>query len=208
MFNRRDKIIKKDGKKPTDLEEEVAKSLASVELNNKALKAHLSIIFINSVHNVDYTQADGTAAQYMLVRIPHRSFLAFQKAGGLVQEHLEAQYEKPVLVVANRTIISPSAKAHASQMRPRSRCLTTVHKEILNDVCFPSHIAGRSVRVSIDGHRHQKVFLDPLDRDIMDNRIDAITHCYHALTTHKIALGYAKPSHFQQKIIDQRAAKN
>jgi len=100
------------------------------------------------------------------------------------------------------------AKQHTSQMRPRSRCLTVVHKEILNDVCFPSHIAGRSVRVSIDGHRHQRVFLDPLDREIMDNRIDAITHCYHALTTHKIALGYAKPSHFQQKIIAQRNAKN
>ena len=110
MFNRRDKIIKKDGKKPTDLEEEVAKSLHSVELNNKALKAQLSIIFINSVTNVDYTQADGTAAQYMLVRIPHRSFLAFKKVGGLIQEHLESQYEKPVLVVANRTIISPSGK--------------------------------------------------------------------------------------------------
>lgn len=110
MFNRRDKIIKKDGKKPTDLEEEVAKSLASVELNNKALKAHLSIIFINSVSNVDYTQADGTAAQYLLVRIPHRSFAAFQKVGQLVQEHLEAQYERPVIIVANRTIISPSGK--------------------------------------------------------------------------------------------------
>merc|ERR1712166_1551095 len=123
MWNNRDKIIKKDGKKPTDLEEEVAKSIQKVENNNKGLKAYLSIIFINSVANVDY-----------------------------------------------RTIVSPSAKQHTSQMRPRSRCLTVVHKEILNDVCFPSHIAGRSVRVSIDGHRHQRVFLDPLDREIMDNR--------------------------------------
>ena len=37
MFNKRDKIIKKDGQKPTDLEEEVAKSLHSLELNNKPL---------------------------------------------------------------------------------------------------------------------------------------------------------------------------
>jgi len=42
------------------LEEEVAKSLHSLELNKKDLKAHLSIIFINSVQNVDYEQADGT----------------------------------------------------------------------------------------------------------------------------------------------------
>jgi len=110
MWNNRDKIIKKDGKKPTDLEEEVAKSIQKVENNNKGLKAYLSIIFINSVANVDYTQADGTAAQYLLVRIPHRSFLAFKKVGQLVQEHLENQYGKPVMVVANRTIVSPSGK--------------------------------------------------------------------------------------------------
>ena len=114
MFNRRDKIIKKDGVKPTDLEEEVAKSLHSLENNNKSQKAHLSIIFINSVSTVDYEQADGTPAQYLLVRIPHRSLGAFKKVGGLVQEHLEQQYEKPVLIVANRTIISPSGKLQHS----------------------------------------------------------------------------------------------
>jgi hypothetical protein len=110
MFNRRDKIIKKDGQKPTDLEEEVAKSLHQLEVNNKNMKQHLQIIFINSVHNVDYEQADGSAAQYLLVRIPHRSHGAYKKVGTLVQEHLESQYEKPVMVVANRTIISASGK--------------------------------------------------------------------------------------------------
>jgi hypothetical protein len=112
MFNRRDKIIKKDGVKPSDLEEEVAKSLSMLESNNKALKSHLQIIFINSVHTVDYEQADGSPAQYLLVRIPHRSHGAYKKVGTLVQEHLEQQYEKPVLIVANRTIISPSCKYH------------------------------------------------------------------------------------------------
>jgi hypothetical protein len=38
----------------------------------------------------------------------------------------------------------------------------------------------------------------------MEKKLDAITHCYHKLTTHKIALGFAKPSVFQQKIIEQR----
>jgi hypothetical protein len=38
----------------------------------------------------------------------------------------------------------------------------------------------------------------------MQGKLDAITHCYHKLTTHKIALGFAKPSVFQQKIIEQR----
>jgi hypothetical protein len=58
-----------------------------------------------------------------------------------------------------------------------------------------------------DGRKHQRVYLDPLDREIMEARTAAITHCYHKLTTHKIALGFSKPTHFQQKIIDNRNQK-
>jgi len=208
MFNRREKIIKKDGAKPTELEEEVAKRLHQIELENMDLKKELSIILITSAQMVDYEDADKTPAQYLLVRILHRSLGAFKKAGYKVLEQLEACYQKPVIIVANRTIISPSAKHHPSQMRPRSRTLTAVHKEILGDVCFPSHITGRQVRIDLEGKKHQKVFLDPLDKEIMETKIAAITHCYHKLTTHKIALGFSKPTLFQQKTLEQRARRS
>jgi small subunit ribosomal protein S7e len=204
MFNRREKIIKKDGSKPSELEEEVAKRLHQIELENMELKKELSIILITSAQMVDYEDADKTPAQYLLVRILHRSLGAFKKAGYKVVEQLEAHYEKPVMIVANRTIISPSAKHHPSQMRPRSRTLTAVHKEILGDVCFPSTISGRGIRVDIDGKKHQKVYLDPLDKETMESKLAAITHCYHKLTTHKIALGFSKPTLFQQKTLEQR----
>ena len=110
MFNRRDKIIKKAGEKPTDLEEEVAKTLGQLKAENKVQAAHLAIVFINSVHTVQYAQADGSSAEYLLVRIPHRSHGAFNKVGSAVIDHLESKYEKPVIVVANRTIISPGGK--------------------------------------------------------------------------------------------------
>jgi len=89
-------------------------------------------------------------------------------------------------------------------MRPRSRTLTAVNLEILSDVVFPSNITAKSIRVSLDGKKHEKVQLDPLDKDAMDGKIDAIMHCYHKLTTHKIALGFSKPNQFQQKILAQR----
>lgn len=168
------------------------------------LKKELSIILITNAQMVDYEDADGAPAQYLLVRILHRSLGAFKKAGYKVLEQLQAHYQKPVIVVANRTIISPSAKHHPSQMRPRSRTLTAVHKEILADVCFPSNITGRGVRIDLGGAKHQKVFLDPLDKEIMEHKIAAITHCYHKLTTHKIALGFSKPTLFQQKTLEQR----
>jgi len=98
-------------------------------------------------------------------------------------ECLERSFDKQVIVVANRTIISPGAKSHPSQMRPRSRCLTVVHKEILNDVVFPSTITGRSLRLGADGRKSEKVMLDPLDKDDIDSKVDAIVHCYHKLST-------------------------
>jgi hypothetical protein len=45
-------------------------------------------------------------------------------------------------------------------MRPRSRPLTAVNLEILNDVCFPSNITGKSIRVTLDGKKHEKAQLD------------------------------------------------
>lgn len=69
---------------------------------------------------------------------------------------------------------------------------------------FPSNITAKSTRVSLDGKKHEKVQLDPLDKDAMEGKIDAIMHCYHKLTTHKIALGFSKPNQFQQKILAQR----
>jgi len=204
MFNRREKIIKKDGSKPTELEEEVAKRLHQIEQDNADLKKDLSIILITSAELVDYEDADKTRAQYLLIRILHRSQGAFKKAGYKVLEKLEAHYDKPVIIVANRTIISPKAKHHPSQKRPRTRTLTTVHKEVLSDVCFPSNITGRGVRIDIDGKKSQKVYLDPLDKELMEHKMAAITHCYHKLTTHRIHLGFSKPSLFQQKTLEQR----
>ena len=110
MFNQRNRIIKRKDEKITDLEEEVAKSLHQLESQHKNQKDHIKLIFINSVSVVDYKTEAGEAAQYLLIRILHRSFEAYRKVGALVLEHLETQYEKPVMVVANRTIISPSGK--------------------------------------------------------------------------------------------------
>jgi hypothetical protein len=60
------------------------------------------------------------------------------------------------------------------------------------------------VRIDIDGKKSQKVCLDPLDKELMEHKMAAITHCYHKLTTHRIHLGFSKPTLFQQKTLEQR----
>jgi len=88
MFSRRDKIIKKDGSKPSDIEEDVAKAISSLESSNKAQKLQLIQIFINSVENVQL-ESEGSTSEYLLVKIPHRSLGSFKKVGSLIVDKLE-----------------------------------------------------------------------------------------------------------------------
>ena len=43
------------------------------------------------------------------------------------------------------------------QARPRSRTLTAVHEEILNDLVYPQEITGKRTRVKLDGSKLLKV---------------------------------------------------
>ena len=110
MFNRNDKIIKKEN--ISELEQEVAKKLGEIENQNKthANLVQFQIIRLTSVTDVEYEQQDGTNGRYMLIRIPHRSLQAFRKVGHIIQERLEEDYQRPVIVVANRNIQSPTGK--------------------------------------------------------------------------------------------------
>jgi small subunit ribosomal protein S7e len=174
MFNK-SKILKKENEKVTELDEDIGKSLTQLEQKGEV---SLRGVFITSTDMVQYKAADGIENSYILVRIPFRSLQNYKKVSGQVIDHLEQQFKWPVLIVANRTIISKRAKMHPSQMRPRSRTLKAVHASVLTDVCTPSTVVGRRNRCTIDGKLHERVFLDPLDKEMMEAKIDALAHAY------------------------------
>ena len=139
MFNPKSKIVKKDHSKPTDLELEVGKVLKQSEMSNPELKDYLNQIFITKAEFQEFTQADGTKCKTLVVRIPYRSLVPFQKVSDKVVSHLQQKFNWPVIVVGNRTIISKRAKHHKSQRRPRSRNLAAVHNAILEDIVIKNY---------------------------------------------------------------------
>merc|ERR1712151_987566 len=86
-----------------------------------------------------------------------------------------------------------------SQMRPRSRTLKAVHNAILNDIVVPSSITGRSIRVAQEGGKNERVFLDPLDKHLVESKLDCMSHAYAKLTTHKVNFEFSKPTSFQKR---------
>jgi hypothetical protein len=49
-----------------------------------------------------------------------------------------------------------------------------------------------------------KVFIDPLDREKIEGKLDAVAQIYQKLTTHKVSFHFARPNSFQKKVLDAK----
>ncbi len=58
--------------------------------------------------------------------------------------------------------------------------------------------------MTLDGKKHMKLYLDPLDREKVEHKLDAMAQIYHKITTHKISLHFSKPNSFQKKVLDSK----
>ena len=161
------------------------------------------MVYINSVEEVEFEAADGSASKYILVKIPFRSLQFYKRVATQLIDHLEQKFRQHVIVIVNRTIDSKRKITHSSQKRPRSRTLRAVHLAILNDVVVPASVVGRRSRVSKQTGFTEAVMLDPLDKAQVEDKLDVISHAYAKLTTHKIAFGFAKPTSFQKKKLEK-----
>jgi len=203
MFNARSKIIKKD-EDTSELEEEVAKILYDYEMQVKddSLKKQLVNIHIAAVEDFTVTERNEEQSKCLLVRIPYRSLLAFRRIRHFLISHLERKMNCTVLVVAVRKILSRSAKGGDAHKRPRSRTLTAVHEALLEDIALPANIVGRQIRVHTDGSKSTKVFLDPLDKDKVEDRLDAMSEAYRRVTNKRVKFLFAKPTTFQKALAE------
>eukprot|EP00448_Togula_jolla_P033088 CAMPEP_0170624694 /NCGR_PEP_ID=MMETSP0224-20130122/30364_1 /TAXON_ID=285029 /ORGANISM="Togula jolla, Strain CCCM 725" /LENGTH=193 /DNA_ID=CAMNT_0010951223 /DNA_START=55 /DNA_END=636 /DNA_ORIENTATION=+ len=182
MLNARKKIVKDKGAAPTELEEEVAKALFDIEVSPTSdIKADLRDIYISSAFEIE-VKANQKA---IVVYFPYRVWKMVLKIQGRLIRELEKKFNKKHLVfVANRTILDKNFRRKGLKTRPRSRTLTSVHEAILEDVIGPTEITGKRTRISVDGSKLLKVFLDPKDKDKenVDAKLATFSAVYKKLT--------------------------
>lgn len=56
-----------------------------------------------------------------------------------------------------------------------SRTLTSVHDNILDDLCFPAEIVGKRIRIKLDGSRLIKVHLDKGQQTNIEHKVNITT---------------------------------
>ncbi|THH06801.1 hypothetical protein EW145_g3836 [Phellinidium pouzarii] len=165
---------------PDETETSVAQALIDLENNVPELKAELRPLQISAAREVDVR--GGKKAIVIFVPVPQLK--AFHKVQARLTRELEKKFaERHVVFVAQRRMLrKPTRTSRVQQKRPRSRTLTSVHEKILEDLVFPTEIVGKRTRVSVDGSKLLKVFLDSKDATSLEYKLDSFSSVYRRLT--------------------------
>merc|ERR1712194_147601 len=138
-------------------------------------------IYISAAKEIDV----GKSGKAVVVYFPFRVWKTVCKIQGRLIRELEKKFNKrQVVFVANRTILDKNFRRKGLKVRPRTRTLTSVHEAILEDIVGPTEIVGKRTRISVDGSKLLKVYLDPKDKDKgeVETKLSTFSAVYKKLT--------------------------
>lgn len=176
----------RQGVDPTDFEETVAQAFFDLENTNKELGSDLKDLFINSAVQVDISNN----RKAVVIHVPYRLRKSFRKIHNRLVRELEKKFSgKDVVLIATRRIVRPPKKGSAAK-RPRSRTLTSVHENILEDLVQPAEIVGKRCRYRLDGSKIMKVYLDPKSKNDTEYKLETFSGVYRKLCGKDVVFEY------------------
>jgi small subunit ribosomal protein S7e len=161
---------------PSQTDIKLAQALVDLEASVNDLKAELKSLQFTRC--VDVKVSSNKNARVIIV--PYIFRQRFQKIQSRLTRELSKKFGGiDVIFIAERAILPRSyVRRKGNQKRPRSRTLTAVHEAILNDITHPTQIVGKRTKISVDGRRVMKVYLDPKERSICDEKRETFTAVY------------------------------
>jgi small subunit ribosomal protein S7e len=181
-------IVKRQGAKvvePTQLELQIGRALFELQNSSSDISVDLRSLQIYGAREIDLEA--GRRALLIIVPVPQlKLWRRIQvKVVRELEKKLGSGDARSIVVVAHRRIIGKPDRKVARQAkngRPRSRTLTSVHENWLEDLVYPTEIVGKRTRVKVGGHRTVKVLLDPKDQTILETKLETLAGVYNKLT--------------------------
>ncbi|KAH7713107.1 small subunit ribosomal protein 7 [Aphelenchoides avenae] len=186
------KLIKSDGKAPSDLEKQIATALTDLAASAE-MKGQL-----NELYFVGATELDFGAKKCVVIYVPVPQLRDYQKIHNRLVRELEKKISgRHVVFIAKRRILKKPLRGKnrrpQKQQRPRSRTLTAVHDAILSDLVFPAEVVGKRTRVKLDGKQLLKVHLDKAQLTNVEHKVDTFSAVYKRLTGKEVSFTFPEP---------------
>jgi len=179
------KVVKRKGRVASELEKEVAKAFSEIEKNASDIKSDLEVLHFVAAKELSIP--GGKKA--IILFVPLKLLQNYRKVQVRLVRELEKKFSgKNVVIIPQRKIIHKETKVDKVSKRkvPRKNTLTAVNDALLDDVCFPTEIVGKRLRIRLDNSRLLKIYLDKRDQPNVESRLDTFAHVYHKLTKRNV----------------------
>ena len=183
-------MSKKEGNKKakvSEIQKNVSTALEKIKDNEKEHKAELEPIKVEHANEVQMSEDQ----KCFLIQISTTNLAGFKKVHSLLTKKLEEHLSNPVVLIpAKKRVNGKEYSTFVSKKVPRERTLTAVFDGYLDDILYPATIVGKRIRYPAGKTRTFKVFVDPLDKEVIQYKLPAITACYRALTNRKLEVDF------------------
>ena len=183
-------MSKKEGTKKTkvsEIQKNVSTALEKIKDSEKEHKTELEPIKVEHANEVQMDENQ----KCFLIQITTTNLAGFKKVHSLLTKKLEEHLSNPVVLIpAKKRVNGKEYSTFVSKKVPRERTLTAVFDGYLDDILYPATIVGKRIRYPAGKTRTFKVFVDPLDKEVIQYKLPAITACYRALTNRKLEVDF------------------
>jgi small subunit ribosomal protein S7e len=191
MLMQSDKLSNKNRATVNEITKNLTTVLTRIQENDQNIKKDLENLKIENANEISI----GSDKRCYLVQVNESSVKNLHNVHSDIVKKLEEHFSTPVVIVPYRKKINGKLfrKFRGSKV-PRSKTLSAVYDSYLEDLLYPATIVGKRIRYPNGKSRLYKVFVDPLDREHIEYKINAITACYKGLTNRDLVVEFPQHS--------------
>ena len=181
----------KQGTKPKTTVNEITKKLTTVlhkiQEADQNIKADVEALKIENANEIVIDSKN----KCLLIQVSETSTKNLQKIHSELVKRLEDQLSTPVIIVTSRKTTNGNIyRRFRGKGAPRDRTLTANYASALEDVLYPATIVGMRTRFPRGSARVYKVFVDPVDKELVAYKSMAVSASYKQLTNRNLVIEF------------------
>jgi small subunit ribosomal protein S7e len=187
MLCNSEKLSNKNKSTVNEITKNLTTVLGKIQDSNSNLKKDLEAIKIEGANEITINDNK----KCYLVQVNESSIKNLQNVHSDIVKKLEDHFNVPVLIVPYRKTINGNLyRKYIGKATPRTKTLTAVYDNLLEDLLYPATIVGRRTRFQKGKNKLFKVHVDPIDKESVEYKANAIATTYKALTNRELVIEF------------------